>query len=489
MPVNLNQTLAWHHANADEAAMLTDLQANILKGHGRHHTRHMFLHFDVGQRQAARAFVHSVAASLTDAHTQLLAAAANKNGGADGGTVRCCFLSARGYGALGRADLKPTPAGLAAGDADVFEDGMQQRAEALMDPPVHTWEAPYSHVEDGLDIHAMLLLADDDEARCTAERNHWANAISATGSAVRLLGEEQGRAMTNDDEQPIEHFGYVDGRSQPLMLAEDVAAERAAAGLAVGQAFAWDPTVTLAQVLVPSPGGQDGISHGSYFVFRKLEQNVRGFKKDEQRLASVLGLGAGLNDPARVASARELAGAMVIGRFENGREVISFDTDTPSPGRHVANNFNYAGDPHGLKCPFASHLRKSNPRSDVRDFKGPLMARRGITYGRRGIEPKDDPEFGDMPTGDAGLLFMAYQANLAAQFEFTQRAWVNAPDFVHPGVGIDPVIGQATAPNGQHWPSQWGEAMHPQAYDFSRWVTMLGGEYFFAPAISTLATL
>ena len=65
MPVNLDASLAWTHANADELQMLSDLQGNILKGHGRNFTYNLFLHFDAtseSRREAARKFVHDIAA-------------------------------------------------------------------------------------------------------------------------------------------------------------------------------------------------------------------------------------------------------------------------------------------------------------------------------------------------------------------------------------------------------------------------------------------
>lgn len=115
------------------------------------------------------------------------------------------------------------------------------------------------------------------------------------------------------------------------------------------------------------------------------------------------------------------------------------------------------------------------------------MARRGITYGRRGLHPNDPQiRFDDMPTGDVGLLFMAYQSNIEDQFEFTQQTWVNNADFVANGTGIDPVIGQGHAPNGQKWPDRWGTSLKAEPFDFSRWVTLRGGEYFFAPSIPFL---
>ena len=85
----------------------------------------------------------------------------------------------------------------------------------------------------------------------------------------------------------LEHFGYIDGRSQPLMLLEDIEKESRDEGIAQ-----WDPTFPLTTALVPDPLVADAeeLAFGSFFVFRKLEQNVRGFKTLEQNLADALNL-------------------------------------------------------------------------------------------------------------------------------------------------------------------------------------------------------
>ena len=75
---------------------------------------------------------------------------------------------------------------------------------------------------------------------------------------------------------------------------------------------------------------------GSYFVFRKLEQNVRLFKDEEEKLADRLGL---TGDDA------ERAGAMIIGRFEDGTPLaVQADAGSHSP---VQNDFTYDSDGDG----------------------------------------------------------------------------------------------------------------------------------------------
>ncbi|RKH09299.1 peroxidase, partial [Corallococcus sp. CA041A] len=135
------------------------------------------------------------------------------------------------------------------------------------------------------------------------------------GSTIHHV--QQGRAIRNRAGHGLEHFGYVDGRSQPLMLEEDIENEAELDGIAH-----WDPAFPLSPVLVADPfamdsrrenqGKTDPLAFGSFFVFRKLEQRVRDFKSKEQHLADTLHLKG---------DDRERAGALIVGRFEDGTPV------------------------------------------------------------------------------------------------------------------------------------------------------------------------
>ena len=90
---------------------------------------------------------------------------------------------------------------------------------------------------------------------------------------------------------------------------------------------------------------------------------------------------------------------------------------------------------------------------------------------------------------------MAYMASIEEQFEFMQHKLANNPNFLHPetqaqqpATGLDPVIGQGPGGVAQRWPTHWGKP-DCQAFDFHSFVTLLGGEYFFAPSLSFLASL
>jgi deferrochelatase/peroxidase EfeB len=210
-------------------------------------------------------------------------------------------------------------------------------------------------------------------------------------------------------------------------------------------------------------------------VFRKLEQNVRGFKTYEKKLAQALGLTG--EDAKR-------AGALIMGRFEDGTPVVLQRTAGRSDP--VPNNFTYEDDPGGLKCPFQAHMRKVNPRQ-----KGTIrIVRRGITYDERQQEPKDMPDLAELPSQGVGLLFMCYQRSIWKQFEYLQRELASQSK---EGTGIDPVIGQPAEweTSRQKWPTQWGNPhKRPQPFTFHGFVTLKGGEYFFfAPSIHFLKSM
>lgn len=474
MTVDLTSAAPINPSDAQLAPMLKNLQGNILKGHGRDHTVHLFLefrpsapHFHADLRRTATHYVTSAARQLQDTQQY-------KDFGIPGGLFGALLLTARGYGKLGfgpdqlAAAFPEAPGDL--GVMSTFKAGMAAGVADLSDPPESAWEPGYR----GGRIDAMLLLADDDAGFLLREAHA---AIAQVGAFATVLAVEHGGALRNGAGNGIEHFGYVDGRSQPIYLASDIEGE--------GGTDKWDPSAPLGQVLVPDRTVGEADSFGSYFVFRKLEQDVLHFKMREQDLATALGLGD---------EDRERAGAMVIGRFEDGTPVVLSQTDGFRPVKD--NNFQYDLDPDGMKCPFAAHIRKSNPRGDIgRQFgadpavaeRPRRMTRRGIPYGTRKFNPDAEQSIEDLPSGGGGLLFMCYGSSIANQFAFIQKNWVNAPDFVKGGVGIDPVIGEG-APTDQNWPLAWGAAP-TKPLGFQGFVTLKGGEYFFAPSLPFLSKL
>jgi deferrochelatase/peroxidase EfeB len=153
MPVNLNAPLAWENANADEIALLDDLQGNILKGHGREHTQNLFFVLDSQKPDEGRGFLKDLAQSIKSAHQQLVEAKAYKNSHQDAGVFISVFLSAAGYVALRIAEDKiPTDS--------AFRSGLKQRKDILSDPEIDDWDPAFQ-----AEIHGMILVGGADETQ------------------------------------------------------------------------------------------------------------------------------------------------------------------------------------------------------------------------------------------------------------------------------------------------------------------------------------
>ena len=485
MPITLNASLAWTSADAEQVKLLQALQGNILKGHGRPHATHIFFRLDPTKPVLSRRLLRELANyHLTSAHQQLLGTQRYQATGKSAGAVVHLALAFKGYQALGAAASAPA-------DAD-FQGGMKAPASvaALADPAVNTWEAAFQQ-----DLHGMLLLAHDSAGDTAALTASVRELFADAGATV--VHVQRGAALRNAAGEGIENFGYVDGRSQPLLLKEDIQKEADRAGV-----VRWDPNFPLDTALLKDPGAPvgDSVSHGSFFIFRKLEQDVRGFKTREQQVADVLGLTGG---------ARELAGALLVGRFEDGTPVTLSDS---ARAEEPPNDFNYVGDP-GKRCPFHAHIRKSNPRGSggaelEAQERMHLMVRRGIPYEdvKRTVHPDELPEADSLaefnasvasllPAGGIGLLFMAYNHRIAQQFKFTQQFWVNFTGFPvqPPGPhGIDPVIGQGpNVPGQQKLFKLWDDAASPVVANagMAGFVKMRGGEYFFSPSLTFLRGL
>ncbi|WP_445191540.1 Dyp-type peroxidase [Sphingomonas sp. Tas61C01] len=471
MPVTLDKPIAWESAAGDDLTMLQALQPNIVKAHTREFLTILFLRID--DQAQGRTVLKALAAQMKSAHAHLQEIKAFKTLDKKGTPYIGVGISAAGYVALGIA------AGQRPGDA-AFTGGM--KASQLLDPASQVWDPHYRG-----DIHAVVMVGD----QLRGPRNKALKKVRtllAANPGVVALGEEAGFGLHNRNGEGIEHFGYVDGRSQPLFLAEDVAAEMHGTDGATN----WDPGFGLGRVLVPDPAAPDPtVQHGSYFVFRKLEQDVRLFKSEERKLANRLKL--------KGADA-ERAGAMLVGRFEDGTPLTSQFAD----GAHnpVANDFTYDSDDEGGKCPFFGHIRKMNPRGSggfepVESERLHIMARRGQTYGIRTDDPNDG-RIKNKPSGDVGLLFMAFNVDLGEQFEFVQKNWANNASFpAVPGggsaPGLDQVMGQGSRPD-MSCPVAWGASIgdlshHRTTSAVPQAVHMKGGEYFFMPSLPFLRTL
>jgi Dyp-type peroxidase family len=462
--------------------MLANLQGNILKSHGRNLAAHLFLEFTGEPKYVKKWIADFTNRFVTSAFRQLQETREYRLNKISGRTFGAIYLTAAGYQNLGFNLKSFNEARDPSSPETYFRDGMKKGGKLLNDPCPDNWEQGYQ----GPEIHALLLLADEDHKRLLDIVKRVERSLSGVG---KILVREDGIALRDGCNKPVEQFGYHDGISQPLYYKADVKEEKEKFGI-----NRWDPSAPLNIILVKDPLAQKEDSFGSYLVFRKLEQNVRGFKEAEESLAGELGLPSEEENEDE----HERAGALVIGRFENGIPVLGSKTADACLSLKDMNNFNYAEDPEGKKCPFAAHIRRVNPRGDTGFSDGKVseeerrhrITRRGITYGKRELGPDDMPTLEDRPSRNVGLLFMCFQSSIPNQFGFMQ-ARANKPKLAKRKPGLDPVIGQSVHPNNlgqQQWPTHWGGDEKRQ-FDFGDFVTLKGGEYFFAPSIPFLRSL
>jgi len=259
-------------ARPEYRRMLENLQSNILKPHGRKESDHLVVHF-TSEPNAICGWIREFARrELTSARKQLDDTGSYHDHGTRGGLVASFALSANGYRALG---LLPEDFG---GSGQAFRNGMRLRAFSLLarnrDPPSGEWEAPYQG-----DVHALVSLSHDSAEDLSAKTREVSEGLR---QIAEILTVERGTVLRNARGDPIEHFGYVDSRSQPLFLQADLDAEKAAG------VDAWDPSAPLGLVLVDDPFTSEEDSFGSYLVFRKLQQDVANFNAGVKDLATRL---------------------------------------------------------------------------------------------------------------------------------------------------------------------------------------------------------
>jgi Dyp-type peroxidase family len=430
------------------------------------------------------------------------------------GTVESTWVNVAftfaGLGRLGAQNLAQFP--------EAFQQGMASRAELFGDvgdnaPAGWVFGAPGT-------IDGVVIVAADSAEDVNREVAREHRLLARHGGS--LVYEQAGRART--DLPGHEHFGFKDGISQPGIrgFTDSTGADQNQGQ--PGQDLIWPGEFILGyprQKPAPAPGyGQgaearpsdldpaqgdiaqpqpDWTRNGSYFVVRRLRQDVPGF------LAALVEFATAQNPQ----STAERIGAKLVGRYRSGAPLEPVDgVDTaaetqagdPSSAHpelldndHI-NDFEYrTADAAGDIVPLAAHIRKAYPRDEATvgggeaDTQTHRLLRRGIPFGKpyKAGAPDGTPHGAIDYPQDRGLVFACYQTNLEMQFEFVQSHWVNDMTFPQADAGQDPVISQNANPRSFTMPG--GQPDHLEL--MKQWVTTTGGEYFFQPSISVLGTL
>ena len=278
-----------------------------------------------------------------------------------------------------------------------------------------------------VDFVVQLRSTDPDRAVVEAEVKRLACAASAgaTLQAVEWL-EGSYDPVTG---RFVDHFGFTDGISQPKLRLADETDPAPAAGrdsVAAGEVLlgygndrsdaAPGKFATLDDWRrKPRQEARALQKNGTFLVLRKIGEEVDAF---EQWLDdSVLKING--DHALAIPMTKARLKALVLGREADGKPLL------PS-GAGGENDFDYGADEKGQLCPFASHVRRANPR---RTETGPgALPLNKVEFGRptprllrRGMRYSKTDAGG---ATSRGLMFMGYNASIAEQYETIQR-WLN----------------------------------------------------------------
>lgn len=448
------------------ALHLTDVQGDILRPYGLNHGGYLFL--AVRDPPAARRWVGTF---------QVTTAAPWPGGRKPEHTLNAA-LTYVGLATLG------VPGPLLATFPGAFREGMKARAAALGDVGP---SAP-DQWDTGLQDEAHLVLSmracspDVSRDRMDALRGRVAEA----DGAVEVVHELPCHNLTGQRE----HFGFADGFGQPAI--EGSGHDHLPGQGQPDRRRGWRPVKPGEFVLgyededsvrPPSPEAPLG-DNGSYMVLRKLEQNVPLFRRYVAEAAEASGMRP------------ELVAAKLVGRWPDGTPLaVSPDRpdDAVSGDKTRINDFRYADDPHGHRCPIGSHVRRVNPRDgmdrDARLTKRHRMIRRGMPYGAA-LAGSEQAADGEADAGGRGLVFVCFVASIERQFEFVQQEWCNHGERLGLGGDRDFLTGRpATGDEPANKVTIRGRSPVFLEQPRQPFVVTKGGYYLFTPGMRSLRAI
>jgi Dyp-type peroxidase family len=454
-------------AAADLNENIRDIQDNVVAPILMRYGRHIFFKFTDGQKARAwlRNMFERVNARQEEHGTRF--------------TVNIGFTY-EGLKALGlsQRSLDSFP--------QAFRVGTRGRAREVGDVGPHAPE----HWEGGLggpDIHAMgWIRTDSDEGRDVATQIIRDEMEATGGVEIRFVQDTKALAHENGIGSEGEHFGFADPISQPPI-------EGAGAPLYPGDGvleadgtwralkpgeflLGYEDEVGPEGTQAPEPF--ELRVNGTYMVFRKLYQDVGAFRRYLATAGKAL---YGSDDESH----QDLVAAKMMGRWRSGCPVdLSPDKDdlTIAADPQRRNNFTYAGDDQGLRCPLGSHLRRSNPRATplkrATAVRRHRLIRRGVEYG-----PHLPDNVMEDDGVDRGLVNLFIQADIERQFEFVQKEWMKGGEFI----GLDPnEQDPINGVGGEGSQMLVPGAKRPFLFDLPTFVTVKGGEYLFVPGLNAL---
>lgn len=483
---------------------LDDIQGLVLRGYSYPYIRHLIFRISDGPDAAAgvRGFIAALLSS-PDAPEPPLCVTSAKPWSTP---PPCCVnlgLTASGLRTLlGRARYQDIGKKTSTALFDPFDAGAAARAKRVGDTgtsgPANWWRngnwklsTPPSN--DGLDLVVSLY------AKTSADRDRFGTMLLER--IPRVTGGEPAlqAAFVQDadplldgagDPSAVIHFGYRDGISQPRIAGtpwDDPGDPMDDSPLVPAWHFVLSPDNPQRYKVDPL------LENGCFGAFRLLYQDVGAFE-------SFLARG---ENP-------EMLAAKMCGRWRDGTPIeVSPEGPDPTLSELDLINFNYLkptshqkgprrSDDFGLQCPYAAHIRRTNPRDDNKVLGNVDNAE--LHRVRRFATPYGPPY--TLATADAqrGLVGWFMGANLIDQFEFVMKTWISDGGFrsgndASPnGSGVDPLFGphkEDVVEGDFEFAYRYRDGPEPYQVvpGLQRFVRTDGGLYAFLPSLTALRTL
>ncbi len=365
------------------------------------------------------------------------------------------------------------------------------------------WIAKEPPAADGSDLHIQItLFALTPETREEYYQQLLAMIPSAaSGPAVVPVYFQDSDPIVVDDDDNYVHFGYRDSLSQPRI--ENLLWNKKSVRKLMGVSTIDDrPPVTADRFVIsqtaPDYNAHPLLTNGTFAAFRLLYQDVPEFEKF-------------INSDKHTSP--ELMAAKMCGRWRDGTPlVVSPDSEDKSLGKPTPDNYNFTNfnflshttnqpgnrtsDTDGLRCPYASHIRRANPRDDINVAGNNDMAvthrimRRASPYG-----PPYRP--GEEPGIQRGLVGLFIGAVLDFQFRFVTTKWLEMGGFRSPDVspnqsGVDPLFGPQVAdpdPTNDTIFAYNNNGTYNVTPGLTRFIRTDGSLYVFLPGIQGLVSI
>lgn len=362
------------------------------------------------------------------------------------------------------------------------------------DPKNWNWGGPNTEP-----VHMVLMIFNKNEEKLNEQVLLLKTAFAENGFNEFLMldapGFPEGR----------EHFGFKESISQPAIIGSGVSGlqnDNIEAGeFVMGYKNEYDvypdsPVLKELQGdadLLPEDVSGSGLKdlglNGTYFVLRQMQEDVDGFW-------SFLNEKTKNEDGSLNPEESTKVAAKMMGRWPGGAPLVKFPDKDPGI-LSEDNDFVYIEtDKLALKCPFGSHIRRTNPRDNFEET-GPAeslkltrkhrIMRRVRSYG----ETFTGSATNHKPENEVGILFGCFVADISRQFEFIQYTWASYPKFKQLYSDPDPFIGVKDNPDNEV-EQQFTipqETANKYITGLKNFVTIKGGAYFFFPSVNVIEYL